>query len=207
MFIEKNREIHLKRRPGGLPVSDDFSLVTASVPELKDGEVLVKNKWMSVDPYMRGRMIDRKSYVNPFALNEALSGAAVGEVIKSNNPSFPTGVTVANMSGWKEYFITGGTELQILPESSVPEQAFLGVLGMPGMTAFTGLLKIAGLKEGDNVFVSAASGAVGTIVCQIAKLKGCYVVGSVGSEAKASYLKDELGVDAAINYKTSEKLP
>ncbi|MCW7556305.1 NADP-dependent oxidoreductase [Endozoicomonas gorgoniicola] len=206
MYIKSNQEIHLQRRPSGMPVAEDFKLVSTPVAEVKKGEVLVKNLWMSVDPYMRGRMIERKSYVAPFALGAVLEGGAVGEVVESDNPAFTVGQKVAHMSGWREYYISKGEDLQPLPESPVPEQAFLGVLGMPGMTAYTGLLKIGELKEGDNVFVSAASGAVGSIVCQIAKLKGCFVVGSVGSDVKAEYLTSELGVDAVINYKTSQDL-
>ena len=206
MYIEKNQQIQLRRRPEGMPVADDFELVSLPVADINDGEVLVKNTWMSVDPYMRGRMIDRKSYVPPFEIGAALEGGAIGEVVESNNPAFTVGQKVAHMSGWREFFITTGEDLQALPDSPIPEQAFLGVLGMPGMTAYTGLLKIGALKEGDTVFVSAASGAVGAIVCQIAKLKGCHVVGSVGSEAKADYLKNELGVDAVINYKTTQDL-
>ncbi|WP_290702531.1 NADP-dependent oxidoreductase [Amphritea sp.] len=206
MYIEKNQEIHLKNRPVGLPVAEDFSLVSIPISILKDGEVLVKNRWMSVDPYMRGRMIERDSYIAPFTINEVLSGGAVGEVVESNNPAFVVGNKVSNMNGWRQYFTTTGEDLQLLPETGIPEQAFLGVLGMPGMTAFTGLTKIAELKPSDRVFVSAASGAVGAIVCQIAKLKGCYVAGSVGSDAKARYLKEELGVDAVVNYKTTDNL-
>ena len=206
MYIKNNQEIHLQRRPSGMPVAEDFKLVSTPVAEVKKGEVLVKNLWMSVDPYMRGRMIERESYVAPFALGAVLEGGAVGEVVESDNPAFTVGQKVAHMSGWREYYISNGKDLQPLPESPVPEQAFLGVLGMPGMTAYAGLLKIGELKEGDNVFVSAASGAVGSIVCQIAKLKGCFVVGSVGSDVKAEYLTSELGVDAVINYKTSKDL-
>ncbi len=206
MYIEQSREIHLRKRPQGMASKDDFELVSTPIAEIKENELLVKNLWMSVDPYMRGRMIDRKSYIAPYAIGEVLDGGAVGEVVESNNPAFPVGSKVVNMSGWREYFITDGEGLQLLPESAVPVQAFLGVLGMPGMTAYTGLLKIGELKAGDNVFVSAASGAVGSIVCQIAKLKGCHVVGSVGSDAKADYLLTELGVDAVVNYKTTENL-
>ena len=206
MYIQDAREIHLKSRPQGMPTTEDFALTTVSIPEPKAGEVLVKNLWMSVDPYMRGRMVDRKSYVPPFALNEVLAGGAIGEVVESFNPNFPVGTHVSSMNGWREYFTSTGEELQALPKTDLPPQAFLGVLGMPGMTAYTGLTKIGELKAGDNVFVSAASGAVGAIVCQIAKLKGCYVAGSVGSEEKARYLIDELGVDAVVNYKTTDNL-
>ncbi|WP_422138193.1 NADP-dependent oxidoreductase [Endozoicomonas sp. ALC020] len=202
MFIEKNCEIHLARRPEGLPDSTCFKLVSQPVAELKEGEVLVKNLWMSVDPYMRGRMVDRKSYVPPFALDATLEGAAIGEVIESRNPSLPTGSKVSSMKGWREYFISDDKDLQLLPQTEIDDQAFLGIMGMPGMTAWVGLTQIAELKKGDRVFVSAASGAVGSTVCQIAKLKGCYVVGSVGSDDKARYLQEELKVDAVVNYKT-----
>ncbi|WP_207060786.1 NADP-dependent oxidoreductase [Motiliproteus sp. SC1-56] len=202
MLIENNLEIHLKRRPVGLPAKEDFSLVSNPIESLKDDEVLVKNLWMSVDPYMRGRMVDRESYVPPFALDAVLEGGAIGEVVESNNPAFGVGSKVASMNGWRQYFTTTGKDLQLLPETGIAEQAYLGVLGMPGMTAYTGLMKIAGLQPGDNVFVSAASGAVGAIVCQIAKLNGCHVAGSVGSDDKARYLEEELGVDAVVNYKT-----
>ena len=193
---------NLKRRPQGIPAAEDFTLVSKPVPSLKEGEVLIKNLWMSVDPYMRGRMMDRKSYIEPFALNEVLAGGAVGEVVESNNPAFPEGTKVSSVNGWREYFISTGNDIQPLPETSVPVQAFLGIMGMPGMTAYTGLHKIAGLKEGDNVFVSAASGAVGSAVCQIAKLKGCHVAGSVGSEEKVHYLTEQLGVDAVVRHPT-----
>lgn len=206
MYIEKNLKIHLKSRPVGLPAAQNFSLVSTSIAMLKDREVLVKNLWMSVDPYMRGRMIERDSYIAPFAINEVLEGGAIGEVVESNNPAFVVGAKVSSMNGWRQYFTTTGEDLQVLPETGIAEQAFLGVLGMPGMTAFTGLMKIAELKPSDRVFVSAASGAVGAIVCQIAKLKGCYVAGSVGSDAKSRYLMEEIGVDAVVNYKTTDDL-
>jgi NADPH-dependent curcumin reductase CurA len=206
MYIESSREIHLVQRPQGMPVNADFKLVSQPVPVLNEGEVLVKNLWLSVDPYMRGRMIERASYIEPFALNEALSGGAVGEVVESRHPQFPVGSKVSSMNGWREYFTSAGNDLQLLPQTKIADQAFLSVLGMTGMTAYTGLLKIAELKEGERVFVSAASGAVGAMVCQIAKLKGCYVAGSVGSGEKARYLLDELGVDAVVNYKTTTDL-
>lgn len=206
MYIESSREIHLVQRPQGMPVNADFNLVSKPVPVLNEGEVLVKNLWLSVDPYMRGRMIERASYIEPFDLNTVLSGGAIGEVVESRHPKFPLGSKVSSMNGWREYFTSAGNDLQLLPETEIAEQAFLSVMGMTGMTAYTGLLKIAELKEGDRVFVSAASGAVGAMVCQIAKLTGCYVAGSVGSDEKARYLLEELGVDAVINYKTTNDL-
>lgn len=201
-----SREIHLARRPEGVPNADDFKLKEVTLRALSEGEVLVKNTWMSVDPYMRGRMNGVKTYIDPFNLDEALSGGAIGEVIASTHAVFSVGDKVSSMSGWREYFISQGEDIQKLPETSVPEQAFLGVLGMPGMTAYTGLLTVGELKEGDTVFVSAASGAVGSLVCQLAKLKGCYVAGSVGSDEKARYLRDVLNVDVVVNYKTCGSL-
>lgn len=206
MQIEKSREVHLVRRPEGLPAREDFKLVTVPLASIGQNEVLVKNLWMSVDPYMRGRMTERKSYIEPFALNTALEGGAIGEVIASNNPQFAPGSKVSSHCGWREYFISDGAGLQLLPQTGIADQAFLGILGMPGMTAYTGLKTIARLKAADRVFVSAAAGAVGAVACQIAKLSGCYVAGSVGSEEKAHYLRRELGVDAVVNYKTCTDL-
>ncbi len=206
MYIESNKQIHLLHRPEGMPSADDFSLVSHPVADLREGELLVKNLWMSVDPYMRGRMTDSDSYIEPFGLNSVLSGGAIGEVVESRNPRFPVGGKVSSMNGWREYFTSSGDDLQLLPQTEIAEQAFLSVLGMTGMTAYTGLVNVAELKQGDRVFVSAASGAVGAVVCQIAKLKGCYVAGSVGSDEKARYLLDELGVDAVVNYKTTRDL-
>lgn len=206
MQIEKSRELHLNYRPEGTPTLDGFKLVTVPVAEIVENEVLVKNLWMSVDPYMRGRMVDRKSYIEPFKLNAVLEGGAIGEVVASKNPKFAVGSKVSSMCGWREYFVSDGSDLQSLPQTDIADQAFLGILGMPGMTAYTGLNTIAQLKPSDRVFVSAASGAVGAIVCQIAKLKGCYVAGSVGSEEKEHYLLKELGVDAVVNYKTCDNL-
>jgi NADPH-dependent curcumin reductase CurA len=201
MSNQKNREIRLKSRPVGLPTPDNFELAESPVPTPQAGQVLVRNSYISVDPYMRGRMVDRKSYVPPFQIGQVLQGGAVGQVVASNaNAKFKVGDFVQSMNGWREWFASDGADIQKLePEVSI--QSYLGALGMPGMTAYAGLLRIGALKDGERVFVSAASGAVGSIVCQIAKAKGCYVVGSVGSDEKAKYLKD-LGIDQAINYKT-----
>lgn len=200
-----SQQIHLASRPEGTPTTDNFELVTLPHQELKAGDVLVKNTWMSVDPYMRGRMIDRKSYVPPFQIGEALEGGAIGEVTESNNPDFPVGCKVSSMLGWRTHFISNGEGLTRLPESPLPDQSFLGIMGMPGMTAWTGLFRIAELKPTDTVFISAASGAVGSIACQIAKMHGCTVIGSVGSQEKADYLLS-MGVDAVINYKEATNL-
>ncbi|MGR5065013.1 NADP-dependent oxidoreductase [Photobacterium sp. DNB22_13_2] len=200
-----SQQIHLASRPEGTPTTDNFELQSTALPEPKEGEVLVKNTWMSVDPYMRGRMIDRKSYVPPFQIGEALEGGAIGEVTESNNPDFPVGSKVSSMLGWRTHFISNGEGLTRLPETALPDQSFLGIMGMPGMTAWTGLFRIAELKPTDTVFISAASGAVGSIACQIAKMHGCKVIGSVGSQEKADYLLS-LGVDAVINYKEATNL-
>lgn len=199
------QEIHLASRPEGTPTTENFSLVNTELPSLEEGEVLVKNLWMSVDPYMRGRMIDRKSYVAPFEIGKALDGGAIGEVIESQNPHFPVGTKVSNMLGWRSHFISDGNGLTPIPSTPLPLQSFLGIMGMPGMTAWTGLFRIAELKPTDTVFISAASGAVGSVACQIAKMHGCRIVGSVGSDEKVQLLK-EMGVDAVINYKTTDNL-
>ncbi len=199
------QEIQLNSRPEGMPTADNFSLTQTSLPDIKQGEFLVKNLWRSVYPYMRGRMMDRKSYIAPFELGKALEGGAIGEVIESLHPDFPVGCKVNSMFGWRSHFVTDGTEITRLPNTPICESHFLGVLGMPGMTAWTGLNRIAALKKGETLFVSAASGAVGSVVVQIGKLMGARVVASVGSDEKADYLKS-LGVDAVINYKTCADL-
>ncbi|MGL5668123.1 MAG: NADP-dependent oxidoreductase [Shewanella sp.] len=193
-------QIHLASRPVGMPTLANFKQVEVTLPALKAGEVLVKNTWMSVDPYMRGRMMDRDSYIPPFQIDAVMDGGAIGEVIESLNPQFPVGAKVSHISGWRSAFISDGQDLTLLPAVNIPEQYFLGVIGMPGLTAWVGLMQIAKLKPTDTVFVSAASGAVGMVVCQIAKLNGCKVIASVGSDEKAE-LVQSLGVDAVINYK------
>ncbi|MGE0595225.1 MAG: NADP-dependent oxidoreductase [Hyphomonadaceae bacterium] len=200
-----SREIRLKSRPDGMPAAENFELSAVDVPAPAAGEVLVRNLWMSVDPYMRGRMYDRPSYVPPFELGKALMGGAVGRVEASNDPDFAPGDLVESMNGWREAFVTVGAALQKLPQSGVPEQAYLGVLGMPGMTAYTSFHRIGEPKVGETVFVSGAGGAVGSAVCQIAKLRNCKVVASAGSDAKLAWLKGR-GVDATVNYKTCGNL-
>jgi NADPH-dependent curcumin reductase CurA len=206
MQNQKSREIRLKRRPAGMPAPEDFELAETTVATPAEGEVLVRNSYMSVDPYMRGRMVDRKSYVPPFQIGEALSGGAVGQVVASQSPHLKVGDYVQSMNGWREWFTAPAGSLIKVDPSVAPVQAYLGALGMPGLTAYAGLLKIGALKDGERVFVSAASGAVGQIVCQIAKLKGCRVAGSAGSDEKCRFLTDELGIDAAINYRTAGDL-
>jgi NADPH-dependent curcumin reductase CurA len=195
-----SREIRLKSRPTGLPTADNFELAHLEVVDPGPGEVQVRNLWMTVDPYMRGRMNEGKSYVPPFALGQPLQGGAIGEVIASNDPAFQKGDLVQSMLGWREVFNASPSSLRKLDPRGLPPQAFLGVAGMPGLTAYVGLLRVAGLKDGDVVFVSAAAGAVGSVVCQIAKIKGHKVIGSAGGADKSAYLK-EIGVDAAIDYK------
>lgn len=200
-----SKEIRLKSRPVGLPKASDFDLATVQIAEPGPSEVQVKNLYMTVDPYMRGRMYDRPSYVPPFQIGEALQGGAIGQVTASNDPKLAVGDIVNSMFGWREAYVAPGSALQKIETHGLPPQAFLGVVGMPGMTAYVGLLKIAALKPGDVVFVSAAAGAVGAIVCQIAKIKGCTVIGSAGGAEKIAYLK-EIGVDHTIDYKAVPNL-
>ena len=206
MSVIKSKEIHLANRPVGLPKQDDFLLKEIEVKEPSNEEVLVKNLWMSVDPYMRGRMIDRKSYVPPFQVNEVLDGRAIGVVEKSNSKNLKEGEFVISNFGWREYFVSNDSQLNIVNPDYGPIQAYLGTLGMPGLTAYAGLLEVGKLQEGENVLVSAAAGAVGSIVCQIAKIKNCKVYGTTGSDDKCSWLENEIGIDKAINYKKVENL-
>lgn len=201
-----NRRILLRRRPTGLPSAGDFELDVAALPVASAGQALVRNSFMSVDPYMRGRMNDRRSYAAPYQIGQPLEGGAIGEVIESRTPELAPGDLVESNYGWREWFVAGPQELKRIDPALGPPQAYLGALGMPGMTAYVGLLRIAELKPGERVFVSAAAGAVGSIACQIAKLMGCHVVGSAGSQRKCDYLTRELHVDAAINYKTCDDL-
>ena len=202
-----SREIHLKNRPSGMPSENDFETVVVTLPDPGPGQVLVRNHYLSVDPYMRSRMIERRSYTPPFKLGEPLTGGCVGEVIQSNNEALPVGTWVLGMKGWREYYLSSGRGLQPIDPSLAPVQAYLGVLGIPGLTAYVGLLEFGAPKAGETVFVSGAAGAVGSLVCQLARIKGCRVVGSAGSDEKTAWLLDKAGVDAAINYRTVESLP
>lgn len=194
------REIRLAARPVGLPKPSDFELAETPAREPGAGELRVRNLYMSVDPYMRGRMNDVKSYTPPFALGKALEGGAVGRVERSNHPNFSVGDYVSSSLGWRDEFVSDGSGLGKIDAAAAPPTAYLGVLGGTGLTAYVGLLDLGRPKPGETVFVSAAAGAVGSVVGQIAKLKGCRVVGSAGSPAKIAYLRDELGFDAAIDY-------
>ena len=199
------REIRLKSRPNGMPTADNFELATVELPAPAAGEVQVKNLWMTVDPYMRGRMNDVQSYTPPFALGKPMDGGAVGEVIASGDPAFKPGDLVQSGFGWREGFNAPAGQVQKLDPMGLPIQAFLGAAGMPGLTAYAGLLKIAALKDGDVVFVSGAAGAVGSMVAQIAKAKGHTVIGSAGGADKVAFLKS-IGVDHAIDYKAEKDL-
>lgn len=203
-----NREIHLQSRPTGTPTPANFALVETPIPRPGPGQFLVRNVWMSVDPYMRGRMMDRKSYVPPFAIGQPLDGGSVGQVVESRLDGFSAGDYVCGFAsgGWREYWVSDGAMIQKVDPAIAPLQSYLGVMGMPGMTAYTSLLRIGEPKPGETVFVSAAAGAVGSVVCQIAKIKGCRVVGSAGSDGKGHWLTREAGVDAAVNYRTASDL-
>jgi NADPH:quinone reductase len=203
MPVMKNKQIILASRPAGMPAMDNFATVDAEVPQPKDGEVLVRTRYLSVDPYMRGRMSDRKSYVAPFAVNEVMNGGVVGEVIESRSDAFKPGDIVAGQLPWKLYSVAGAGELRKVDPSLAPITTALGILGMPGLTAYFGLVDIGKPREGETVVVSGAAGAVGMTVCQIAKIKGCRVVGIAGSDEKNEYLEHELWVDRTINYKTA----
>ena len=186
-----------------MPNHDHFATVEVELPALGDGQVLIKNHYMSVDPYMRGRMRAQGVYAEPYALNQPMYGGAVGEVLKSNAEGFEVGDTVLNGAAWQDNFLTDASSLnKLTPFDENRISLYLGTLGMPGMTAYVGLLRFGEPKPGETVFVSAASGAVGANVCQIAKNLGCRVIGSVGSDDKAQWLLDECSVDEVINYKT-----
>jgi NADPH-dependent curcumin reductase CurA len=196
---QTNREIRLAARPQGEPAPEHFELAQAPIPEPGPGEVLVSNRWMSVDPYMRGRMWDRPSYVPPFQVGRALEGGAIGEVV--GGEGLPAGTLVVHNYGWRDYATVPVTQALPIDTDLAPAQAYLGVLGMPGLTAYVGLIDIGGLRDGDVVFVSAAAGAVGSLAGQIAKARGHTVIGSAGSAEKVAYLRDVLHFDAAFSYR------
>ena len=195
------REVVLRSRPVGWPTPSDFELVERELPELEDGQVLVRNVVMSVDPYMRGRMSDAKSYAAPYELDKAMLGGAVGVVEQSRAEGFEPGDHVLHGLGWRDLAVVEARSAKVVDTTGAPASAYLGVLGMTGLTAYVGLTRIAALATGDIVFVSGAAGAVGGVAGQLAKALGAArVVGSAGSDDKVAYLRDELGFDAAFNY-------
>ena len=194
--MTNSREIHLIRRPDGVPKSTDFALVNKPVRDAGEGQIQVRNLIMSVDPYMRPRLNADQP------LNAPLLGGGIGRVVQSRNPKFKEGDLVRHGVGFQEYFVSSGDGVSVLrPDPDLPLTVYLHALGGTGITAYGGLLEIGKLQDGEQVFVSTAAGAVGSVVAQIAKLKGCYVVGSTGSDDKAAWLKDVAGLDAVINYK------
>lgn len=195
------QEIHLANRPVGLPTMTAFDFVEKAIPVLEENEVLVRTLYLSVDPYMRGRMIDAKSYIPPFKLNEVITGGAVGEVIDSKSDAFKRGDVVTGNLNWAEYTAASEKAIRKIDPALAPITTHLGILGMPGLTAYFGLLDIGKPQKGETVVVSGAAGAVGSVVGQIAKLKGARVVGIAGTDEKIDYLISELGFDAAVNYK------
>ena len=198
---QTSKEIHLARRPRGEPEAVDFALVDVAVADPADGEVVVRNTFISVDPYMRGRMNDVASYLPPFAIGAAMDGGAVGEVVTSRSPDLGVGDTVLHQQGWREFAVGLAHRFRRVDATAAPVSAYLGALGMPGLTAWVGLTEIAELRDGDTVFISGAAGAVGGTAGQIAKLRGAArVIGSAGTDEKVAYLRDELHFDAAFNY-------
>ncbi len=202
----QSKAVVLAARPVGMPKDSDFSIITEDLADPAEGEIQVQNVCMSVDPYMRGRMVDRKSYVPPFQIGEVLTGGAIGKVTQSNHPDYAVGDYVSSHYGWREGFTAKPDGIDKLGAIVADPSAYLGAIGMPGMTAYVGLLEVGALKEGETVFVSGAAGAVGSIVGQIAKLKGCRVLGSAGSDDKVQLLTEELGFDYAFNYKNGDLL-
>lgn len=198
-MAERNREVRLVARPQGVPDEAIFELVEAAVPEPGDGQLLIRNAYLSVDPYMRSRMNDVRSYVAPYTLGEAMTGGAVGRIVASRNERFPEGSWVVHQLGWREWALSDGRGVLPVDPSLAPVQTALGVLGMPGFTGWHGL-SLGEPKEGETVWVSAAAGAVGSVAGQIAKLRGCRVIGSAGSPEKLAWLH-ELGFDAAFDYR------
>ena len=199
------RAWHLMSRPQGLPTEENFALKEIELPPLGDGMVRIRNQWLSVDPYMRGRMNDVKSYVPPFQIDQPMEGGAVGEVVESKAEGFSPGDRVLHMGGWRDEAVLDARTVNKLPDLGAESQAFLGNLGVTGATAYFGLLDVASAKEGDVVFVSAAAGAVGSAVVQIAKAKGMTVIGSAGGADKCEFVRS-LGADHVVDYKAQPVL-
>ncbi|MDZ7827412.1 MAG: NADP-dependent oxidoreductase [Gammaproteobacteria bacterium] len=204
MSERTNTRITLARRPEGMPVDEDFAIEKVPAPTPGPNELLLKTLWLSLDPYMRGRMSDRKSYAEPLQIGEVITGGVVAQVVESNHPDWKVGELVTNMSGWQEYAVAepGQYRLFRVDPDNAPIQTAVGVTGMPGQTAYFGLLRVGRPQPGETVVVSAASGAVGATVGQIAKIKGCRVVGVAGGPEKCAWCTDELGFDACVDYKS-----
>ncbi|MBL8486789.1 MAG: NADP-dependent oxidoreductase [Rhodocyclaceae bacterium] len=200
-MTERNLQIVLASRPTGWVEEANFRLQEAPVPEPGDGQVLVRNRWLSLDPYMRGRMSDAKSYAKPVEIGEVMVGGTAGEVVASRHPGFAPGDAVTGSLGWQRYGVADGRALQKVDTREIPLSAYLGPVGMPGVTAWVGLIDICAPKSGDTVVVTAASGAVGSVVGQLAKIHGCQVVGVAGGPEKCRYVVEELGFDACVDYK------
>ncbi len=203
-MTERAQEWRLARRPKGYPVAEDVELVEVDVPEPRPGEVLVRNAYVSVDPYMRGRMNDAASYAAPYQLGKAMWGGAVGHVASADDERFPVGTAVRHGKGWRTHATVRAGELERVDEAAAPLTAYLGVLGMPGLTAWVGLYDIAEVRPGETVWVSAASGAVGSLVGQLARLSGCRVIGSAGGPDKARALVDDLGFHAGLDHRAGD---
>ena len=204
MAAAVNRQVLLKSRPDGAPGLDNFEFVQRPVAEPGDGEVLMRNRYLSLDPYMRGRMSAAKSYARPVEIGDPMVGGTVGEIVASRNAKFAAGDTVLGYGGWQDYAISSGVGLRKLDPTAAPVTTALGVLGMPGMTAYAGLMEIGQPKPGETVAVAAASGAVGSVVGQIAKIKGCRAVGIAGGPDKCRYVVQELGFDGCVDHRGAE---
>jgi len=194
-----SREVRLASRPVGMPTQANFELVRVEVPPLENHQVLVRNTFMSVDPYMRGRMNEGPSYVPAFAVGEGLSGAAVGEIVESRDSEFKQGDAVTSNFGWRDYFVASPEQLQPISHEVEPPSTYLGALGMTGMTAWVGL-NLMELKKGETLYISGGAGAVGNVAGQLAHLRGCRVIGSTGSPKKVRFLRDQCGFDVAFDY-------
>ena len=204
MTADMNRQILLTSRPAGPPGLDNFKLVQSPIPQPHEGEVLMRTRYLSLDPYMRGRMSAAKSYAKPVEVGEPMVGATVGEIVASRNAKFAIGDIVLGYGGWQDYALSSGIGLRKLDPAIAPVTTALGVLGMPGMTAYAGLLEIGRPKPGETVAVAAASGAVGSVVGQIAKIKGCRAVGIAGGSDKCRYVVEDLGFDACIDHRAAD---
>ena len=201
MSSEVNIKVLLAARPKGFPEESDFKIVESEIPKVEEGHILVKTEYLSLDPYMRGRMNDVKSYAPSVEIGDVMVGGAVGRVVESRSPLFSVGETVEGRLGWQSYALSDGIGLRRINPDLAPIQTSIGILGMPGLTAYFGFLDVCDPVPGDTVVVSAASGAVGQVVGQIARIMGCNVIGTAGTDDKVQFIVDELGFDAGINYK------